>query len=129
MADPRLILGRIHSVQGNNPDRSNNVWYTISVHDPQIEGVYTLERQAPVRRWPPTLDIIPLAPGDIVIGTVSANRVQWHFMEYPAFADCGGLPITGIGVPEEILRIRRITTAIAVQPGSGQESTPATPEQ
>ena len=129
MADPRLILGRIQSVQGNNPDQAVNVWYTIAVHDPQVDGVYLLERQAPVRRWPPTLDIIPLELGDIVIGTVSSNRVQWHFMEYPAFADCGGVPITGLDVPEEILRIRRLTTAIAVQPSGGQQSTPDTPDQ
>jgi len=129
MADPRLILGRIEEVIGNNPDRSGNISYTIAVHDPQIEGVYMLERQRSVRQWPSQLDVIPLTRGDIVIGTVSSNRVQWHFMEYPAFAECGTGGTGGFLVPEEILRLRRITTAIAVQPSGGQESTPATPEQ
>ena len=88
MADPRLILGRIASVQGTSPGPSSGITYTIGVHDPNVEGVYVLNNQAPMQRWPNDLDIIAVPAGTIVIGTAEANRIRWHFMEMPAFADC-----------------------------------------
>jgi hypothetical protein len=88
MADPRLILGRIKTVAGSSPGPSSSISYTISVHDPNVEGVYTLVNQAPVQRWPNDLDIKAMPVGSIVIGSVEANRVRWHFIEMPAFADC-----------------------------------------
>ena len=88
MADPRLILGRIQSVHGTSPGPSNGITYTIGVHDPNVEGIYTLTNQVPMQRWPNDLDITALTVGSIVIGTAEANRVRWHFMEMPAFADC-----------------------------------------
>ena len=88
MADPRLILGRITTVNGTSPGPSNGITYTIAVHDPNVEGIYTLNYQAPLQRWPNDLDIVALPAGTIVIGTAEANRVRWHFWEMPAFADC-----------------------------------------
>jgi hypothetical protein len=88
MADPRLILGRIKTVDGVSPGPSSGISYTISVHDPNNEGIYTLINQAPVQRWPAGLDINAMPVGSIVIGSVEANRVRWHFVEMPAFADC-----------------------------------------
>ena len=88
MADPRLILGRIASVQGTSPGPSSGITYTIGVHDPNVEGVYVLNNQAPMQRWPNDLDITAVPAGTIVIGTAEANRIRWHFMEMPAFADC-----------------------------------------
>ena len=88
MADPRLILGRITTVNGTSPGPSSGITYTIAVHDPNIEGIYTLDYQAPLQRWPNDLDIVALPKGTIVIGTAEANRVRWHFWEMPAFADC-----------------------------------------
>jgi hypothetical protein len=88
MADPRLILGRIASVNGTSPGPSSGITYTIGVHDPNVEGVYTLNNQAPMQRWPNDLDITAVPAGTIVIGTAEANRIRWHFMEMPAFADC-----------------------------------------
>jgi hypothetical protein len=88
MADPRLILGRIVSVEGTTPGPASGITYTIAVHDPQVEGIFRLERQKPVQRWPDALDIVALRPGQLVIGAVAANAVQWHFHEYPAFRDC-----------------------------------------
>lgn len=88
MADPRLILGRIVSVAGPEVGPSTQISYTIAVHDPVVDGVYRLNQQRPVSRWPDEIDIRASPPGMIVIGTVSANRVQWHFHEYPAFGAC-----------------------------------------
>lgn len=88
MADPRLILGRIVTINGTTPGPASGISYTIAVHDPATEGVYRLERQAPLKRWPDDIDVEACEVGSMVIGTVSANRVQWHFHEYPAFAEC-----------------------------------------
>lgn len=88
MADPRLILGRIQTVNGTSPGPASGITYTIGVHDPNVEGVYTLENQAPMQRWPNELDITAVSVGTIVIGTAEANRIRWHFLEMPAFADC-----------------------------------------
>jgi hypothetical protein len=89
MADPRLILGRIVDVQGQSPGPASGITYTIAVHDTNVDGIYRLERQSPVQRWPDAIDIVALRRGQLVIGAVAANVVQWHFHEYPAFRECG----------------------------------------
>lgn len=130
--DPRLILGRIVTVNGPEQGRASLISYTIAVHDSSVEGVYRLNRQVPLQRWPDQVDIRARQVGDIVIGTVSANRVQWHFHEYPAFAACPGSANLGDGLtPEELelLRLRDPRFAVGTVPGSGQESTPAPSEQ
>lgn len=88
MADPRLIIGRITGVNGNSPGPASGISYTIAIHDPNVEGVFTLETQRPVKRLPDNLDIEAYQVGDFVIGSVEANRVRWHFFEMPAFAEC-----------------------------------------
>lgn len=92
MADPRLILGRIVEVQGQSPGPASGITYTIAVHDTNVEGIYRLERQTPVQRWPDQIDVVALRRGQLVIGAVAANVVQWHFHEYPAFRECGPDP-------------------------------------
>lgn len=104
MADPRLILGRIVEVQGQSPGPASGITYTIAVHDTNVEGIYRLERQTPVQRWPDQIDVVALRRGQLVIGAVAANVVQWHFHEYPAFRECGPDPRAiqlrvGAGVP------------------------------
>lgn len=89
MADPRLILGRIVDVQGQSPGPASGITYTIAVHDTNVDGIYRLERQTPVQRWPDQIDVVALRRGQLVIGAVAANVVQWHFHEYPAFRECG----------------------------------------
>lgn len=88
MADPRIVLGRIKTVSGTSPGPSSGITYTIGVHDPNVDGVFELRNQAPMQRWPNDLDITAVPVGTIVIGTAEANRIRWHFMEMPAFADC-----------------------------------------
>lgn len=110
MADPRLILGRIVSVQGTSPGRASSISYTIAVHDPNVEGIFTLERQAPAKRLPDEIDIQAYNVGDIVIGSIETNRVRWHFVELPAFGPCptGPAPQPIIS-PEDPLIIPPIT--------------------
>ena len=137
MADPRLILGKIIAVQGTSPGRASTISYTIAVHDPNTDGVFTLEKQRPVKRLPDTIDIEAFVVGDIVVGSVEANRVRWHFQELPAFADCPTLtppepivspydplnlpPITPYVTPQR--EIASITGSIAVA-----EATPVSPD-
>jgi hypothetical protein len=110
MADPRLILGRIAAVNGTSPGRASSISYTIAVHDPNVEGIFTLERQAPAKRLPDEIDIQAYNVGDIVIGSIEANRVRWHFVELPAFADCPTLtPPAPIVSPEDPFRVPPIT--------------------
>jgi hypothetical protein len=110
MADPRLILGRITAVTGASPGRASTISYTIAVHDPNVEGIFTLERQAPTKRLPDEIDIQAYNVGDIVIGSIEANRVRWHFVELPAFADCPTLtPPAPIVSPEDPFRVPPIT--------------------
>ena len=92
MADPRLILGRIAAVNGTSPGRASSISYTIAVHDPNVEGIFTLERQAPAKRLPDEIDIQAYSIGDIVVGSIEANRVRWHFVELPAFGPCPTVP-------------------------------------
>lgn len=127
MADPRLILGRIVNVQGTTPGPAGGIAYTIAVHDPAVDGVYRLELQRPLRRWPDDIDIVACEVGEIVIGTVSANRVQWHFHEYPDFAACPeSSNIQGFRPEElELLRLRDPRFAFTVAPSGGQQSEPA----
>jgi hypothetical protein len=110
MADPRLILGRITAVNGASPGRASTISYTIAVHDPNVEGIFTLERQAPTKRLPDEIDIQAYNVGDIVIGSIEANRVRWHFVELPAFADCPTLtPPAPIVSPEDPFNLPPIT--------------------
>lgn len=88
MADPRLILGKIIRVNGTTPGPARGITYDIAVHDPNIEGVFTLLGQRPMKRLPDTIDIDAYIVGDIVIGSMEANKVRWHFQELPAFAEC-----------------------------------------
>lgn len=131
MADPRLILGRITAVNGASPGRASTISYTIAVHDPNTEGIFTLERQAPTKRLPDTIDVEAFIVGDIVVGSVEANRVRWHFQELPAFADCPTLtPPAPIVSPEDPFNLPPITPFPNVtnyaQAGSSQ-SAPAPP--
>lgn len=133
MADPRLILGKIIAVQGTSPGRASTISYTIAVHDPNTEGVFTLEGQRPVKRLPDTIDVEAFIVGDIVVGSVEANRVRWHFQELPAFADCPTLtPPAPIVSPEDPFRVPPITPYPNVtnyaQAGSSQ-SAPAPPPE
>jgi hypothetical protein len=133
MADPRLILGRITAVTGASPGRASTISYTIAVHDPNVEGIFTLERQAPTKRLPDEIDIQAYNVGDIVIGSIEANRVRWHFVELPAFADCPTLtPPAPIVSPEDPFNLPPITPFPNVtnyaQAGSSQ-SAPAPPPE
>jgi hypothetical protein len=131
MADPRLILGRISRVNGPEQGPAREITYRINVHDPNIDGVFTLDDQRPVKRWPPEVDIVAYAVGDIVVGSMEANRVRWHFVELPAFAECPTVePPAPIISPEDPLVIAPITPFPNVtnyaQAGSSQ-SAPAPP--
>lgn len=120
MADPRLILGRIVSSHGTSPGPASGITYTIAVHDPQVEGVFRLERQKPVQRWPDDIDVVALRDGQLVVGAIAANAVQWHFHEYPAFRECaaGVAPQQIIGPDGIAITIRPPTTGEGqVQPG------------
>lgn len=110
MADPRLILGKIIAVNGRSPGRASEISYTIAVHDPNTEGVFTLDGQRPAKRLPDTIDVDAFVVGDIVVGSVEANRVRWHFQELPAFAECPTLtPPAPITSPEDPFRLPPIT--------------------
>lgn len=88
MADPRAIIGRIVSVEGVSPGPATFISYTIAVHDPNVEGIFRLEGQRPIQRWPDALDTVALPVGMLVMGATEANVIRWHFMEMPAFKDC-----------------------------------------
>ena len=110
MADPRLILGKIIAVTGPSPGRASGISYRIAVHDPNTEGVFTLDGQRPAKRLPDTIDVDAFVIGDIVVGSVEANRVRWHFQELPAFAECPTLtPPSPIVTPEDPFRLPPIT--------------------
>lgn len=110
MADPRLIIGKIIAVEGATPGPASRISYTIAVHDPNVDGIFTLTRQTPMKRLPDTLDVDAYIVGDIVVGSVEANRVRWHFQELPAFADCPTLtPPSPIVSPTDSLTIPPIT--------------------
>jgi hypothetical protein len=135
MADPRLILGRITAVNGASPARASTISYTIAVHDPNVEGIFTLERQAPTKRLPDEIDIQAYSVGDIVIGSIEANRVRWHFVELPAFADCPTLtPPARIVLPEDpfdlppITPFPNVTNYSVFGAGVSTSSTPVVPE-
>lgn len=133
MADPRLILGKIVAVSGPSPGRASGISYRIAVHDPNTEGVFTLDGQRPVKRLPDTIDVEAFVVGDIVVGSVEANRVRWHFQELPAFADCPTVtPPPVAPTPNDPLVSPVITpyptTTTIVGGISGSESTPVGPE-
>jgi hypothetical protein len=133
MADPRLIIGKIIAVEGATPGPASRISYTIAVHDPNVEGIFTLTRQTPMKRLPDTLDVDAYIVGDIVVGSVEANRVRWHFQELPAFADCPTLtPPAPIVSPEDPFNLPPITPFPNVtnyaQAGPGQ-SAPAPPPE
>ena len=88
MADPRVVLGVITASTGTSPGPSSGITYTIAVSDPATAGVFSMEGQKPLYRWPDELDIVALAPGLPVIGVMLGGEVTWHFMEQPAFSDC-----------------------------------------
>ena len=88
MQDPRPIIGRIVSVQGTTPGPASGLSYTIACHDANVDGVYRLSGQRPIRRWPDTLDTVAWAVGSLVQGIVDANIVTWHTMEMPDFGPC-----------------------------------------
>lgn len=88
MADPRIILGRIVSVEGVSPGPATGISYTIAVHDPEVAGIFRLDGQRPIQRWPDTLDTVALPAGMLVMGAIEAKVIRWHFMEMPAFKDC-----------------------------------------
>lgn len=88
MADPRVIVGRIVSVQGTTPGPASGITYTIAIHDANVEGIFQMDHQTPVQRWPDALDTVALPVGMLVIGAIEANVLRWHFMEFPAFKDC-----------------------------------------
>lgn len=132
MADPRLILGRIAAVNGTSPGRASSISYTIAVHDPNVEGIFNLEQQAPAKRLPDEIDIQAYNIGDIVVGSIEANRVRWHFVELPAFGPCPTVPAPQpVTSPEDPLVIPPITPYPSVtQAGTiaGAESMPVGPE-
>ena len=129
MADPRLILGRIAAVNGTSPGRASSISYTIAVHDPNVEGIFTLERQAPAKRLPDEIDIQAYSIGDIVVGSIEANRVRWHFVELPAFGPCPTVPAPQPVIsPEDPLVIPPITpypSASNLSVAGGSVSAPA----
>ena len=88
MQDPRVILGVITASTGTSPGPSSGITYTIAVSDPATAGVFSMDGQKPLYRWPDELDIVALVPGLPVIGAMLGGEVTWHFMEQPAFADC-----------------------------------------
>jgi hypothetical protein len=96
MADPRVIIGRIVSVEGTTPGPATFISYTIAVHDSNVEGIFRLEGQRPIQRWPDTLDTVALPVGMLVMGAIEANVVRWHFMEMPAFKDCAAANPNGL---------------------------------
>lgn len=126
MADPRLIMGKIVQVNGTSPGPASVISYTIAVHDSNVDGVYTLERQRPIKRLPDTIDIEAFVVGDIVVGSVEANRVRWHFQELPAFADCPTVvPPAPRPSPEDPLTLPVVTpyaTAARADIGAGSSA-------
>lgn len=128
----RLVLGRIVGRSGPAVGRASQISYSIVVQDSGVEGVYQLDNQRPLQRWSEQIDIIARTNGEIVIGTVTTQRLQWHFFEYPAFAACpNNENLAGDLPPEELERLRLLNPRFAVGtvPGGGQESTPAPSEQ
>lgn len=118
MQDPRPILGRIVSVQGTTPGPASGISYTVACHDANVDGVYRLDGQKPIRRWPDTLDTVAFAVGSMVQGIVDANVVQWHSMEMPDFAECPSN--SGGSGMLELLRAGGIPQALLPSlPGSG----------
>lgn len=135
MADPRLILGKIIKVNGTTPGPARGITYDIAVHDPNIEGVFTLLGQRPMKRLPDTIDIDAYIVGDIVIGSMEANKVRWHFQELPAFAECPTVtPPTPTPTPNDPLVQPIISPYPTVQVTTisgtiaGAESTPVPPD-
>lgn len=123
MADPRLIIGRIVSVEGTSPGPATFISYTIAVHDPAVEGIFRLEGQRPIQRWPDLLDTVALPVGMLVIGAIEANVVRWHFMELPAFADC-----TEAAPAATIARRFQELSGMTLGPGGLGPITPGTPD-
>ena len=125
MQDPRPIIGRVVSVQGTTPGPASGIAYTIACHDANVDGVYRLEGQKPIRRWPDTLDTVAWYVGSLVQGIVDANVVTWHTLELPDFADCpandgGGQMIellrTG-GIPSRFVPVAGPTSGSAQAAG------------
>jgi hypothetical protein len=88
MASPRIILGRVVEVAGTSPGPASGITYTIACHDQQVDGVFRVTNQRPVRRWPETIDTVAFEVGTMVVGVTDANVLQWHSMEMPDFGAC-----------------------------------------
>jgi len=123
MQDPRPIIGRVVSVQGTTPGPASGIAYTIACYDANVDGVYRLEGQKPIRRWPDTLDTVAWVVGSLVHGIVDANVVTWHTMELPDFGACPDN--TGQSQMLEMLRSGSGFLNIPTTPGSG--TSPANP--
>lgn len=128
MQDPRPILGRVVAVQGTSPGPASGITYTIACHDANVDGVYRLEGQRPIRRWPDTLDTVAWVVGSMVQGIVDANTVTWHTMEMPDFGACPDN--TGqsqmLKLIQDELPFRDVPLVGTTPAGSGTDS-PATP--
>lgn len=125
MQDPRPILGRIIAVAGNTPGPASGITYTIACHDANVDGVYRLDGQRPIRRWPDALDTVAWAVGSMVHGIVDANIVQWHSMEMPDFGACPDSG--GNGAMLELLRSGGVPGLFNPPPSPGSGSSPANP--
>lgn len=129
MQDPRPIIGRIVSVQGTTPGPASGITYTIACHDANVDGVYRLDGQKPIRRWPDTIDTVAFAVGSMVHGIVDANVVQWHSMEMPDFGECPDN--SGQSQMLELLRngsgFLTLPTGPNTQTGGIDSATPGTP--
>jgi hypothetical protein len=88
MASPRIILGRVVEVSGTSPGPASGITYTIACHDPQVDGVFRVTNQRPVRRWPETIDTVAFEVGTMVVGVTDTSVLQWHSMEMPDFGAC-----------------------------------------
>jgi len=123
MQDPRPIIGRIVAVAGTTPGPASGISYTIACHDANVDGVYRLDGQKPVRRWPDTLDTVAWSVGSMVQGIVDANVVQWHTLELPDFGACPDN--SGQSQMLEMLRSGSGFLNVPTAPGSG--TSPANP--
>jgi len=88
MADPRIIAGVILSHSGQSPGPASGITYSIATADPNAAGVFTLNSQVPVTRWPDVIDTVAIPDGTGVIGVSVGAVVSWHFTEYPDFGAC-----------------------------------------
>lgn len=123
MPDPRIIAGVVLSHNGQSPGPASGITYTIATSDPNAAGVFNMQRQTPVVRWPDVLDTVAIPDGTGVIGVSVGARVSWHFMELPDFGACPDN--TGQSQMLEMLRSGSGFLNIPTTPGSG--TSPANP--